>query len=160
MSRRSRGFHKVNGVALNVRPRQPPPIHVAILRREAAYHVGRKGQRIMSIPYATLDRLDEVEGIVQEFRRGRAEAGLEPDEDHAIFAFHAHVARTDAEARAEAAEAFDLYVATRLYAKHQTYDDIIASGLALFGSVETVTDKLLSCTPSASATSRCCPTSA
>ncbi len=136
-------FHKLNGVALNVLPLQPPPVYVAILRREAAYHVGRKGQRIMSIPYATLDRLAEVEGVVQEFRRGRAEAGLEQGDDDAIFAFHTHVARTDAKARAEAAEAFDLYVATRLYAKSQIYDDILSSGLALFGSVETVAEKLL-----------------
>ena len=136
-------FHELHGVALNAVPRQPPPIYVAILRREAAYHVGRKGQRIMSIPYATLDRLAEVEGIVQEFHKGRADAGLEPDEDDAIFTFHCHVAHTDAAARAEAAAAFDLYVATRLYAKRQTYDDIIASGLALFGSVETVAAKLV-----------------
>ena len=136
-------FHRLNGVALNVLPLRPPPVYVAILRREAAYHVGRKGQRIMSIPYATLDRLAEIEGVVQEFHKGRAEAGLAPEDDDAIFAFHAHVARTDAQARAEAAEAFDLYVATRLYARSQTYDDIIASGLALFGSVETVAEKLL-----------------
>lgn len=136
-------FHRLNGVALNVLPPQPPPVYVAILRKEAAYHVGRKGQQIMSIPYATLDRLAEIEGVIQEFRRGRADAGLEPGEDDAIFAFHAHVARTDASARAEAAEAFELYVATRLYARRQTYDDILVSGLALFGSVETVADKLL-----------------
>jgi alkanesulfonate monooxygenase SsuD/methylene tetrahydromethanopterin reductase-like flavin-dependent oxidoreductase (luciferase family) len=137
-------FHRLDEVALNIRPLQRPlpPLHVAILRQEAAYHVGRQGRRILSVPYATLERFDEVEGVVREYRRGRAEAGLASGEDAAIFAFHCHVATSDEEARANAAAAFDRYVATRLYARRQTYDDIIASGLGLFGSVETVAAKL------------------
>ena len=133
-------FHRLNGVTLNLRPLQQPapPPYVAILRQEAAYHVGRQGRRIMSIPYATLERFAEVEGLIREFRRGRAEAGLAPESDDAVFVFHCHVAASDEEARANAAAAFDLYVATRLYARRQTYDDILASGLALFGSVDTV----------------------
>jgi alkanesulfonate monooxygenase SsuD/methylene tetrahydromethanopterin reductase-like flavin-dependent oxidoreductase (luciferase family) len=59
-----------------------------------------------------------------------------------VWAFHTYVAETDEEARAHAAEAFDLYVATRLYAKRQTYDDILRSGLGLLGGVETVAAKL------------------
>lgn len=137
-------YHRLDGVALNVRPLQhpAPPPYVAILRQEAAYHVGRQGRRIMSIPYATLQRFDEIEGVIRAFRRGRAEAGLAPEPDDAVFAFHCHVAASDAEARANAAAAFDLYVATRLYARRQTYDDILASGLALFGAAETVAAKL------------------
>jgi alkanesulfonate monooxygenase SsuD/methylene tetrahydromethanopterin reductase-like flavin-dependent oxidoreductase (luciferase family) len=137
-------FQRLDGVALNVRPvqRPAPPPYVAILRREAAYHVGRQGRRIMSIPYATLERFEEVEGVIGEFRRGRAEAGLAAEDDDAVFAFHCHVAASDDAARASAAEAFDRYVATRLYARRQTYDDIIASGLALFGSVDSVAARL------------------
>lgn len=52
----------------------------------------------------------------------------------AAVALHTHVAETDDEARERAARAFDLYVDTRLYARKQVYDDIIASGLSLFGS--------------------------
>jgi alkanesulfonate monooxygenase SsuD/methylene tetrahydromethanopterin reductase-like flavin-dependent oxidoreductase (luciferase family) len=137
-------FHTFRDVALNVAPAQRPhpPIYVAILRKEAAYHVGRNGHRIMSIPYASADRFEDVRWMVEEFRRGRADAGLATAPDDAIFAFHCHVAESDPAARADAADAFDLYVATRLYAKRQTYDDIIESGLALFGSVEAVTAKL------------------
>jgi hypothetical protein len=41
-----------------------------------------------------------------------------------------------------AAAPFELYVATRLYAKRQTYDDVMRSGLSLIGGVQTVTRKL------------------
>jgi alkanesulfonate monooxygenase SsuD/methylene tetrahydromethanopterin reductase-like flavin-dependent oxidoreductase (luciferase family) len=137
-------FHTLNDVALNVGPVQKPhpPIYVAILRKEAAYHVGRNRHRIMSIPYASADRFEDVRWMVEEFRRGRADAGLVSSPDDVIFAFHCHVGESDEAARAAAAEAFDLYVATRLYARRQTYDDILQSGLGLFGSVETVAAKL------------------
>lgn len=138
-------FHRLENIALNVTPiQQPhPPIYVAILRKEAAYHLGRKGQRIMSIPYASADAFEDVRWMIEEFRRGQTEAGVAPSPDDAIFAFHCHVAATDEAARQNAAEAFNLYVETRLYAKRQTYDDILNSGLGLFGSVATVTEKLV-----------------
>ena len=59
------------------------------------------------------------------------------------MALHTYVADSDEAARAEAAQAFDLYVATRLYAKSQVYDDIIASGVCLFGGPATVIEKLV-----------------
>ncbi len=137
-------FHRFDGVAINVPPvqRPTPPIYVAVLRKEAIYHVGRQGNPVMNIPYASVDRFEEIEPMVAEYFRGRREAGLETGPEDLLLAFHAHVAESDEAARRDAAEAFDLYVATRLYAKSQVYDDIIRSGLALFGSVETVVDKL------------------
>jgi len=138
-------YAQVDGVQLNVTPVQDPlpPIGVAVLRREAAYHVGRKGHNIVSVPYATADRWDEVEGIVEDFRQGREEAGKPVHPGDAVFAFHTHVAESDEAARRNAEKPFDLYVDTRLYAKSQTYDDILESGLALFGSVDTVADKMV-----------------
>jgi len=124
-----------------VRPLQAQvPIYVAVLNRLAAFHVGKQGNRMMSVPYASVDRFDEVGTLAAEFGRGATEAGTAPD---TLFTFHTHVAESDRACRHEAAAAFDLYVATRLYAKSQTYDDIERSGLALFGSVETVADKLV-----------------
>jgi alkanesulfonate monooxygenase SsuD/methylene tetrahydromethanopterin reductase-like flavin-dependent oxidoreductase (luciferase family) len=137
-------FHALSHVKLNVRPLQAQvPIYVAVLNRLAAFHVGKQGNRMMSVPYASVDRFDEVGVLAAEFGRGAAEAGAAPD---TLFTFHTHVAESDAACRREAAAAFDLYVATRLYAKSQTYDDIERSGLALFGSVETVADKLVALT--------------
>lgn len=138
-------YTTVDNVQLNVRPVQLPsiPIYVAILKKEAAYHVGRQGRNIMCVPYASVDRFAEVGAMAADFRRGRAEAGLPPGADDGTWAFHTHVAESDEACRREAAEAFDLYVATRLYAKRQTYDDIMRSDLGLFGSVETVADKVV-----------------
>ncbi len=131
----------LRGPRINV-PGAAIPIQVAVLRKEAAYHVGRAGRNILCVPYASVDRFEEVGAMATEFARGRAEAGKPADADAAVWAFHTYVAETDEEARAHAADAFDLYVATRLYAKRQTYDDILRSGLGLLGGVETVAAKL------------------
>jgi len=141
-------FHKkyltVEDVAINVIPLQTPtpPIYLATLRREGAYHIGSKGQKMMCVPYASVDSFDEIGAIVAEFRKGQRDAGVQPDDDDVLLALHAHVAVDDDEARVQAAAPFDLYVATRLYAKRQTYDDVLRSGLSLIGGVQTVARKL------------------
>ena len=133
----------IREVRINVQPvQQPVPVYVAILRREAAYHVGRQGRRMLFVPYAAVDSFEEIGLMMQDYRRGLAEAGIEDASGMAAVALHTHVAPTDALARERAASAFDLYVDTRLYARKQVYADIIASGLSLFGSPRTVADKL------------------
>jgi alkanesulfonate monooxygenase SsuD/methylene tetrahydromethanopterin reductase-like flavin-dependent oxidoreductase (luciferase family) len=137
-------FNTLDAVQINVLPVQRHiPIYVAILAKPGAYHVGRQGNAIMCVPYASVDRFEEIGPMIAEFRKGRAEAGLPPSDDDGAYCFHTHVADSDEACRHEAAEAFDLYVATRLYAKKQVYDDIQRSGLGLFGSVETVADKMV-----------------
>jgi alkanesulfonate monooxygenase SsuD/methylene tetrahydromethanopterin reductase-like flavin-dependent oxidoreductase (luciferase family) len=136
-------FSHLRDVAINVRPlQQQVPIYVAVLNKEALFHVGRAGHQVMCVPYASVDRMDEVAGMVDAYKKGRAEAGLDPA-DTGLWTFHTHVAESDAVCRQECEQAFDLYVATRLYAKRQTYEDILKSGLSLFGSVDTVVDKLV-----------------
>ncbi len=137
-------WNRLDDVAINVAPVQRPvPVAVATLRPEGAYHIGAKGQDMLCVPYASVARFEEIEGLVAEHHRGLRDARRPSPAGATGVTLHTHVAATDAEARALAAEAFDLYVATRLYARRQTYDDIIASGLGLFGSVETVTAKML-----------------
>jgi alkanesulfonate monooxygenase SsuD/methylene tetrahydromethanopterin reductase-like flavin-dependent oxidoreductase (luciferase family) len=135
-------YHALSGVALNVRPYgdRMPAMPIAVLRAEAAYHVGKAGEELMTVPYATLDRFEEIGSLLAAYREGRAAGGH--DRGRTYVALHTYVAPTDAAARAEAAAAFDLYVATRKYAKRQTYDDIQRSGLSLMGSVATVADKV------------------
>jgi alkanesulfonate monooxygenase SsuD/methylene tetrahydromethanopterin reductase-like flavin-dependent oxidoreductase (luciferase family) len=136
-------FVSVDHVQLNVPPTQPggPPIYVAILRSEAAYHIGKQGRNLISVPYASAEKFDDIAQLVSEYNRGFSETHP-GKKGHAVFAFHTHVAHTDDEARTNAEEAFNLYVRTRLYAKQQTYDDIQQSGLGLFGSPETVAKKI------------------
>ena len=60
-----------------------------------------------------------------------------------ITTFHTYVGRSDKEAEALVREAFELYCRTRLYAKPWTYEQIRENGLALFGSVATIAEKLI-----------------
>jgi alkanesulfonate monooxygenase SsuD/methylene tetrahydromethanopterin reductase-like flavin-dependent oxidoreductase (luciferase family) len=138
-------FHRLEDVAINVRPAQQPtpPIYVAALARDAGYHIGRQGNRLMAIPYATAGVFDDLRSLHQAYRQGRAESGQPQDPDDSIYAFHAFIAESDAAARRIAARPFDLYVETRLYAQRQTYDDVMANGLALFGSAAAVADKVV-----------------
>jgi len=135
--------YRLDEVALNVLPwgGRMPEIYIASLRPEVAYWIGKAGNHIMTVPYASLDRFEEIGGLIGEYQRGLAEGGGETG--GALVALHTHVAESDEAVREQAAAAFDLYVETRLYAKSQTYDDVMASGLALFGSVETVVQKVV-----------------
>ena len=136
-------FHQFDDAVLNVPPAQTEiPIYVAALRIEPAYHIGRQGNRLLTVPYATVDRLEQIADIAEAYYRGYAESGADPANCEIAMALHTHVAESDEAARAAAAEAFDLYVATRIYAKSQVWDDIWKSRLALFGSVERVTGLL------------------
>jgi len=137
-------FSASDKVVLNVLPHEGrvPPIYVAILAREGAFHVGKQGNRIFTVPYASCRDFADIGTMLAEYRRGRGEAGLAADDDDHVFTLHTYVSGSDAAAKAEAKGAYDLYVDTRLYAKKHLYEDIIANGICLFGSVETVADKM------------------
>ena len=137
-------FSGSDKVVLNVRPHEGrvPPIYVAVLAREAAYHVGRQANRIFTVPYASCKDFADIGSMLEEYRKGRGEAGLPPDDDDHVFTLHTHVAASDGEAREQAKAAYELYVDTRLYAKKHSYEDILANGICLFGSVETVAGKM------------------
>lgn len=137
-------FSRSEKVALNVLPHEGrvPPIYVAVLARDAAYHVGKQRNRIFTVPYASCKDFADIGGMLEEYRKGRVEAALRPDEDDHVFTLHTYVARSDDEAREQAKAAYDLYVDTRLYAKKHVYEDILANGICLFGSVQTVAEKM------------------
>jgi alkanesulfonate monooxygenase SsuD/methylene tetrahydromethanopterin reductase-like flavin-dependent oxidoreductase (luciferase family) len=136
-------FSKSEKVVLNVLPHEGkvPPIYVAVLAREAAFHVGKQGNQLFTVPYASCKDFADIGTMMSEFRKGRGEAGLKAEDDDHVFVLHTHVAESDA-AAAECKSAYDLYVDTRLYAKKHIYEDIIANGICLFGSVETVAEKM------------------
>lgn len=137
-------FSASDKVVLNVLPHEGrvPPIYVAVLAREAAYHVGKQKNRIFTVPYASCKDFKDIGTMLDEYRKGRAEAAMPKDDDDHVFTLHTYVAKSDAEAREQAKDAYDLYVDTRLYAKKHVYEDIIANGINLFGAVETVVEKM------------------
>jgi alkanesulfonate monooxygenase SsuD/methylene tetrahydromethanopterin reductase-like flavin-dependent oxidoreductase (luciferase family) len=137
-------FSASEKVVLNVLPHQGrvPPIYVAVLAREAAFHVGKQKNRIFTVPYASCKDFDDIGTMLAEYRKGLAEADVPRDDDDHVFTLHTYVAKSDEEAREQAKAAYDLYVDTRLYAKKHVYEDIIANGICLFGSVKTVAEKM------------------
>jgi alkanesulfonate monooxygenase SsuD/methylene tetrahydromethanopterin reductase-like flavin-dependent oxidoreductase (luciferase family) len=137
-------FHKFSDVKLNIEPVQKAvPIFVAVLRKEVAYYIGKQGNNLLCVPYASVDKFADIADIVSEFRRGRAESGVPADDNSLAVALHTHVAETDRIARETAESAFNLYVDSRLYAKKSNYEDAMKNGLHLFGSVENVAEKLV-----------------
>jgi len=137
-------FSASEKVVLNVLPHQGklPPIYVAVLAREGMYHVGKQGNLLFTVPYACCKDFADIGNLLSDFRRGRTDAGLAADNDDHIMTLHTYVARTDEEAKAHCKDAYDRYVDTRLYAAKHVYEDIMQNGICLFGSVETVTEKV------------------
>ena len=137
-------FSKSRKAVLNVLPHEGrlPPMYVAVLARDAAYHVGKQKNRIFTVPYASCKDFADIGVMLDEYRKGREAGGLAADDDDHVFTLHTHVAHTDEQAKAQCKAAYDLYVDTRLYAKKHRYEDILENGICLFGSVETVAKKV------------------
>ncbi len=138
-------FTKSVNVVLNVLPHEgrTPPIYVAVLARPGAYHVGKQGNWLFTVPYASCEGFEDIGTMLAEFRKGRADADLSFEEDDHVFTLHCHVAESDETCDAETRDPYELYVRTRLYAKEHTYDEILENGICLFGSVDTVADKMV-----------------
>ena len=137
-------FTKSEKVVLNVLPHEGrvPPIYVAVLAREGAYHVGKQGNQLFTVPYASCKDFADIGNLMSEYRKGRNEAGLPAKDDDHVLVLHGYVSESDVSARAQCKEPYDLYVRTRLYAKMHVYEDILANGICLFGSVENVVNKM------------------
>ncbi|MBI2013921.1 MAG: LLM class flavin-dependent oxidoreductase [Candidatus Rokubacteria bacterium] len=133
-------FHTVRDVQLNVVPvqRPRPPVWIAVLRNEAAPHVGKRGFPMMMIPYATTERIDELAETVAGFRGAFADAGGDPRAASVPFGLHAYCSDSLERATAEAKPAMDRYVRTRLYARQRPYELLVEKSLIAFGSPEDV----------------------
>jgi alkanesulfonate monooxygenase SsuD/methylene tetrahydromethanopterin reductase-like flavin-dependent oxidoreductase (luciferase family) len=137
-------YHHVQNTRIAVTPvQQPEPENwVAVIRPEAAYYVGRQGRNIMLIPYASADTIDDLQAIVAEYGRGRAEGGFDGPGDVAA-ALHTYVGADQAGVQAEIGPALQKYVDTRLYSKsHRTYEELDAAGLILFGDPQSVAKRV------------------
>lgn len=135
-------YHHCADLELNVLPEQSPvPIWVAILRSEAAFYVGRQGRHLMMIPYASVDDLAELGRVEAEFRRGRTQAGLDPDQGELTLAIHTFISDDGGFDEAEAA--LTRYLETRLYARTRPAQELRETGLLLFGTPEQVTDGIV-----------------
>jgi len=137
-------FTQIKDAAINITPviKGGPKIYVAALRMESVYHVGKNGDNMMVVPYAMVDKIEEMAPAVDAYNKGYSDSD-DDGEGEIIAAFHTYVSDSDEQAREEAHTAFDLYVETRDYAKSQVYADIIKSKVCVFGSVDTAVDRLV-----------------
>ena len=134
-------FHQIRDVRLNIVPvqRPRPPVWIAVLRNEAAPHVGKRGFPMMMIPYATTETLAELADTVTAFRDAFVRAaGGDPKDATVPFGLHAYCADSFERATAEAKDAMDRYVRTRLYARRRPYELLVEKDLIAFGSPEDV----------------------
>lgn len=133
-------FTRVKDVKLNAQPvQQPgPPLWVAILRNEAAAQMGGRGFAIMMIPYATGERTSEFAQTITDWRRAYTAAGGDPVRARLPFGFHTYVCDGLDRAAAEARDAMDRYVRTRLYARQRPFQTLVDRNLIAFGSPDDV----------------------
>jgi alkanesulfonate monooxygenase SsuD/methylene tetrahydromethanopterin reductase-like flavin-dependent oxidoreductase (luciferase family) len=133
-------FVQVKDVKLNVQPvqRPHPPVWIAILRNEVAAAVGGRGFPIMMIPYATSERVAEFAQTLAVWRAAFAATGADAMGAPLPFGFHTWVGDAGAPAAAEARQAMERYVRTRLYARQRPFDTLLASDLIAFGPPEDV----------------------
>lgn len=133
-------YHRVRQARLQILPlqRPRPPVWIAVLRREAAYHVGRKGLNMMGIPYVTVDGPGELKEMIDAFRAGYAESGAPADALSVPMGLHVHVAETREEARRVAQPALELYLKTRKYARGGTFDGLLEKKLIAVGTPDDV----------------------
>src|SRR2546430_3442516 len=76
-------FSASDKVVLNVFPHEGrvPPIYVAVLAREAAYHVGRQKNRIFTVPHASCQDFADIGTMMAEYPKGRADAAMPQDDE-------------------------------------------------------------------------------
>ncbi|MDP8286732.1 MAG: LLM class flavin-dependent oxidoreductase, partial [Candidatus Electryonea clarkiae] len=85
-------YFQAKKVRLNILPykKRKVEIKIAILAELASYHVGKRGYGIMTIPYATVEKVDDATPLYASYRKGWDESGLDGNGD-VIAAMHAHV---------------------------------------------------------------------
>jgi alkanesulfonate monooxygenase SsuD/methylene tetrahydromethanopterin reductase-like flavin-dependent oxidoreductase (luciferase family) len=133
-------FHTVHDVQIQVRPLQQPrpPVWIATLRPEGAYHIGRKGFWLMGVPYVTVPQLADLRAVIESYQQGYREAGHAPAEADIVMALHVYVGETEEAAERDARAALERYIRTRLYAKGGDWDGLRAAQLVAIGNPDTV----------------------
>ncbi|MCB2199811.1 LLM class flavin-dependent oxidoreductase [bacterium] len=136
-------YFTVPKTRLNVEPYERRKLEpkIAILSELAAYHVGKRGYGIMTVPYATVDTIDDAAPLFANYRKGWAESGKEGEGD-VFAAIHTHISDKEWDKNQVNRDHIEKYVYSRLYAKHSTYDECMSRGVIASGTVEQVTEQL------------------
>jgi alkanesulfonate monooxygenase SsuD/methylene tetrahydromethanopterin reductase-like flavin-dependent oxidoreductase (luciferase family) len=129
----------VDGAKLNITPVQKPhpPVYFATLRPEGAYEIGRKGYSLLMIPYATVDNLEGLRPLIEQYRQGLQEGGFDTSSGKWPLR-STHMWLKLRRGLPECQAALELYVKTRLYAKQRFLDYLYANDIVLWGDADHV----------------------
>jgi alkanesulfonate monooxygenase SsuD/methylene tetrahydromethanopterin reductase-like flavin-dependent oxidoreductase (luciferase family) len=141
-------FNRVNGVAINIPPMNRPhlPLYVGGLSAKSARRVGLQGDNFMNTPFVSgVKSPAQLGEILAEYRRGLADRTTPPVGTKTALLLHCHVGETDADASATGTGPYELYTSSRLdpRAQNRTYAELFETGIALFGSVDRITDAVV-----------------
>jgi len=136
-------FYSFKNVKLNITPYNNRQIEtaIAVLSEIASYYVGRRGYQIMTIPYATVDQVDDLKPIYANYRKGWSESG-KPGRGEVMAAVHTHVGDLPAAKDSIAQKHLEKYVYSRLYARHASYEECVERGVVAMGNPDEVTKTL------------------
>lgn len=136
-------FYNLRNVRLNLTPYQGriPEMPIAVLAEQAAYYIGKKGHPLMSVPYATVETIEGLKAFYQSYQRGWKEGGhtgLGP----IYAAVHTHTGDQPAARDELARKHLEIYVYSRLYARHSSYDECLNRKVVAMGQPEEVAASL------------------
>ena len=136
-------FFSFKNVRLNVTPYEGRKLEmiVAILTEVASYYLGKRGYGIMTIPYATVENVDDLKPIYDNYRKGWSE-NSKPGRGDVMAAVHVHVGDKPANEDKIAHKHMEKYVNSRLYARHASYDECLQRGVIATGNPDEVTASL------------------
>ena len=135
-------YYTHKNVRLNLIPYKGRKLHmaIAVLTEIASYYVGKRDYSIMTIPYATVQNVDDLKPIYANYRRGWSES-VQEGHGEVMAAVHCHVSENPAEFKL-GHDHLEKYIDSRLYAQHATYEECIERGIIACGNPDEVT-KLL-----------------
>ncbi|MBX9686791.1 MAG: LLM class flavin-dependent oxidoreductase [Candidatus Obscuribacterales bacterium] len=137
-----KGSHfEIANLCLNVLPVQKPepPIFIAVLRNEAAVFVARQKLGMMMIPYASTEKLEELEITCQCYKTELMNICTDDSFEARIqFGLHVFCADSTEEARAIAKPYIERYTRSRLYAKKRSFEELIEKDLIAVGDPEEI----------------------
>jgi alkanesulfonate monooxygenase SsuD/methylene tetrahydromethanopterin reductase-like flavin-dependent oxidoreductase (luciferase family) len=127
--------HRIDGVALNIRPVQKPtpPFFIAALS-EGSYKVaGELGYPILGIPYASCKNIADMRTKIALYRETLASHGHDPKSFDVVQCFHTNVAATNAEADKNAKQGIAALLAARMSVRPRSYDELYKERLVMVG---------------------------
>ncbi|MFN3821316.1 MAG: LLM class flavin-dependent oxidoreductase [bacterium] len=132
-------FYNLRNVRLNITPYQGRELEmpIAVLAEQAAYYIGKKGHPLMSVPYATVETIEGLKPFYESYQRGWREGG-HPGRGKIYAAIHVHTGDQPAQKDDIARKHLEIYVYSRLYAKHSSYDQCLERGVVAMGTPEEV----------------------